>query len=84
MARTELVFNGGHRVGVIGTNAEGLIRNLNRVSQGPIRPPGSASPLAEGWVDVQTEEEGVILVNPLSVAYVRDVPDQEPVLDQAL
>lgn len=37
-----------------------------------------------GWFPVQTEAEGVILVNPAQVAYVRDVPDQEPVLDQAL
>jgi hypothetical protein len=82
---TELVFSGGHRVLVVGTNAEGLIQNLNRASRGEqIQPAGSAAPLAEGWVDVQTETEGVILVNPSQVAYVRDVPDQESVLDQAL
>jgi hypothetical protein len=82
---TELVFSGGHRVRVSGTNAEGLIQNLNRASRGEqIRPPGSPTPLAKGWVDVQTVAEGVILVNPSEVAYVRDVPDQEPVLDQAL
>lgn len=82
---TELVFSGGHRVRVIGTNAEGLIQSLNRAARGEeIRPPLSPLPLAEGWVDVETEAEGVILVNPSEVAYVRDVPDHEPVLDQAL
>lgn len=82
---TELVFSGGHRVRVSGTNAEGLIQNLNRARrEEEIRPAGSPVPLANGWVDVQTEAEGVILVNPSEVAYVRDVPDHEPVLDQAL
>lgn len=38
--------------------------------------------LAEGWIDVQTDD-GVILVNPAQVAYVRDVEEPAPVLDQA-
>lgn len=82
---TELVFSGGHRVRVSGTNAEGLIQNLNRASRGEqIRPAGSPVPLAEGWADVQTEAEGVIFVNPSQVAYVHEGPEQEPVLDEAL
>jgi hypothetical protein len=72
---TEMVFSGGERVKVVGTNAETLTQNLNRASGSePIRLPGSASPLAPGWVDVQTEN-GVILVNPATVAYVRDLPE---------
>lgn len=73
---TVLVFNGGERVRVIGTNAPTLTRNLDRVRQGPIRLP-SGENLAPGWVDVQTED-GVILVNPAAVAYVRDVEDSVP------
>lgn len=70
---------------VSGTNAEGLIQSLNRATnREQIRHPGSGVPLAKGWLDVETETEGMILVNPSEVAYVRDVPDQEPVLDQAL
>jgi hypothetical protein len=78
---TEMVFSGGNRVQVLGTNAETCIRTLNRGLGGEeIRVPGSSSPLAQGWVDVQSDE-GVILVNPRTVAYVRDVPDQEPSMD---
>lgn len=80
---TEMVFSGGHRVEVIGADAETLIQNLSRAAHGQVRAPGSPYPLAEGWVDVQTKD-GVILVNPGQVAYVRDVPEHEPVLDQAL
>lgn len=78
---TELVFSGGHRVRVFGTNAETLIRTLNLPSTGPVRTPGGS--LADGWVNIQTENEGQILVNPAAVAYVRDVPDQEPAMDLA-
>jgi hypothetical protein len=82
---TELVFSDGHQVRVSGTNAEGLIQGLNRASRGEeIRSPSTGTPLAPGWFPAQTESEGVILVNPSQVVYVRDVPDQEPVLDQAL
>jgi hypothetical protein len=82
---TELVFSGGHRVQVSGGNAESLIQSLNRASRGEeVRSLSSGTPLAQGWLAVQTEGEGEILVNPAEVAYVRDVPNQEPVLDQAL
>jgi hypothetical protein len=77
---TELVFGGGHRVRVVGTNAETLIRTLNRPVSEEIRLP-SGQVLAPGWVDIQAEREGAILVNPSQVAYVRDVPDQEPVME---
>lgn len=81
---TELVFSGGHQVQVRGGNAESLIQSLNRASKGEeIRSLSSGSVLPPGWLPVQTESEGEILVNPAEVAYVRDVPDQEPVLDWA-
>lgn len=57
-----------------GADAESLIRNLGRASQGEVKVPGSPYPLAKGWVDVQTKE-GVVIVNPAQVAYVRDIPD---------
>jgi hypothetical protein len=79
----EVVFSGGHRVRVIGADAETLIQNLCRASQGPVKVPGSPYPLAEGWVDVQTEDEGVVLVNPAQVAYVRDVEDMPQVEETA-
>jgi hypothetical protein len=79
---TELVFSGGHSVIVVGTNAETLIRTLNRPASGEEIQLPSGQRLAAGWVDVQTEDRGVILVNPAQVAYVRDAPDQEPVFDQ--
>ena len=78
---TEMVFSGGERVQVIGTNAVTLIRTLHRVHEAPIRPPGSGEDLAEGWIDIQTED-GVILVNPAAVAYVRDV-EHPPATDMA-
>lgn len=79
----ELIFSGGHRVRVIGADAESLIQNLGRATQGAVKVPGSPYPLAEGWVDVQTENEGVILVNPAQVAYVRDVDDMPQVEETA-
>jgi hypothetical protein len=72
-----MVFSGGHHVRVIGTNAETLTRTLNLPSTGPVRTAWGALP--EGWVNIQTEDEGTILVNPGTVAYVRDVPDVETV-----
>jgi hypothetical protein len=79
---TEMVFSGGHRVSVAMTNAQTLIQTLNRPGLGkPIQTPSGQ--LAPGWIDIQTEDEGVILVNPASVAYVRDVDDHEPVMDIA-
>jgi hypothetical protein len=75
---TEMVFSGGHRVRVGGTDAATLIKTLGLPAFGPIRQAWSGEDLAEGWVDVQTEHEGVILVNPSQVAYVRDVRDEEP------
>ncbi len=65
---TEMVFSGGHRVIVIGTNAAGLIQALDRSG-------------SDGWVPVSTEVEGEILVNPNQVAYLREIGDQESVLD---
>lgn len=71
---TEMVFSGGHRVNVAMTNAQTLIQTLNRPGLGkPIQTPSGQ--LAPGWIDIQTQDEGVILVNPASVAYVRDVED---------
>ena len=78
---TEMVFSGGHRVRVFGTSAETLIRTLNLPSTGPVRTPGGS--LAPGWIGIQTDTEGTILVNPSTVAYVRDVPDQEQLTDSA-
>lgn len=72
---TELVFSNGHRVRVIGTNAPTLTLTLARPGNEQIRLP-SGETLAPGWVDVDTEDEGVILVNPVSVAYVRDIEAQ--------
>jgi hypothetical protein len=71
---TEMVFSGGHRVRVVGTNAETLTRTLNLPSTGPVQ--AAWGTLAKGWVNIQTEDEGTILVNPTTVAYVRDVEDQ--------
>jgi hypothetical protein len=68
---TELVFCGGNRVRVAGTNAEGLILRLNLPATDRVRTPTGV--LAKGWVDIETETEGTILVNPVTVAYVRDV-----------
>jgi hypothetical protein len=79
---TELVFSGGEKVSVVGTNAETLTLNLNRAKDGPVRMTSGVH-LGEGWVDVQTDN-GVILVNPVQVAYVRDVAEDEPILDEAV
>lgn len=38
--------------------------------------------LPPGWTEVDTGE-GPILLNPDQVAYVREIPDQEPVPDLA-
>lgn len=78
-----MVFSDGHRIRVIGTNAPVLTLTLARANSEQIRLP-TGETLAPGWIDIQTEEEGVILVNPAQVAYVRDVEDQEPVLEQTL
>lgn len=79
-----MVFSGGHRVRAKATDAVTLIQRLNLPAQEQIRMSDSGTMLAESWVDIETENEGVLLVNPAQVAYVRDVPDVEPVLDQAL
>ncbi len=78
---TEMVFTDGHRVRAVGTNAATLTRTLNRPASEEICLP-TGEVLAPGWIDIQTEREGVILVNPAQVAYVRDVPDHQPILDQ--
>ena len=79
---TEMVFSDGHRVRVIGTNAPVLTLTLARGSNEQIRLP-SGETLAPGWINIQTEDEGEILVNPAQVAYIRDVADQAPVHDLA-
>lgn len=76
----EMVFSGGHRVRVRGTNAETLIQTLNLPAKDRVRTPTGV--LAKGWVNLETEGEGVILVNPAQVGYVRDIEDAEPVLEQ--
>lgn len=82
---TELVFSGGHRVQVSGGSAESLIQGLNRAAKGEeIRSLSSGALLPQGWLPVQAESEGEILVNPTEVAYVRDVPEKDQVFDEAL
>lgn len=71
--KTEIVFNWGHRLRVVGTNAPNLTLTLDRAAVGTRLPTGED--VAPGWIDIQTEEEGVILVNASQVAYVRDVED---------
>jgi hypothetical protein len=80
---TEMVFGGGHRVRVATTNAEGLTLTLNRPKQGQGIRTARGSTLPPGWIEVETEDEGVILVNPASVAYVRDVEDMPQVEETA-
>lgn len=60
-----MVFAGGHRVRVIGTNAETLIHTLNMPEHDRVRT--STGVLAKGWVNIETENEGTILVNPTTV-----------------
>lgn len=79
----EMVFGGGHRVRVGMTNAEGLALTLHRPKQGEEIRSARGSTLPPGWMEVDTDE-GPILVNPDQVAYVRDIPDQESVLDEAV
>jgi hypothetical protein len=71
---TEMVFSGGHRVRVVRTNAETLAQRLSLPAKDRVRTASGVLPW--GWVDVETEAEGTILVNPVTVAYVRDVEDQ--------
>lgn len=77
----EIVFTDGHRVTTSFADAKALIHNLHRTANGPVQT--STGELAQGWVDVQTDE-GTILVNRDRVAYVRDVEEPEPVLEQTL
>jgi len=77
---TEMVFSGGHRVRVATTNAEGLTVTLNRPKRGEAIRSARGSTLPPGWMEVETDE-GPIFVNPDQVAYVQDIPDQEPVTD---
>lgn len=76
----ELVFSGGHRVRVATTNAEGLTLTLNRPKRGEEIRSARGSMLPPGWMEIDTDE-GPILVNPDQVAYVREIPDQQPVQD---
>ena len=48
----------------------------------PVFPP--VRNLHPGWIDIQTEEEGVILVNAAQVAYVRDIEDAPVQVDPSL
>jgi hypothetical protein len=66
----EIIFGGGERLVVPAGDAESVIESLNRCRGGPIRIPGGQ--LAAGWVDVLSMD-GVVLVNPDQVAYVRDL-----------
>lgn len=77
---TEMVFSDGHRVWAKATNAETLTRTLHRANSGEEIRLSTGQRLAPGWIDIETEEEGVIFVNPAQIAYVRDVPDQEPLV----
>jgi hypothetical protein len=77
----EIVFTNGHRVTTNFADAKALTHNLSRTADGPVHTP--TGELAEGWADVQTDE-GTILVNRDQVAYVRDVEDPEPVLEETL
>jgi hypothetical protein len=72
--KTEIIFNSGHRLHVVATNAPTLTQTLARATADRTRLP-TGETLALGWTDIQTEEEGVILVNAAQVAYVRDVED---------
>lgn len=69
-----MVFSDGHRVGVATTNAEGLASTLTRSRRGEEIRSTRGSILPPGWVEIQADE-GVILVNPDRVAYVRDVEE---------
>ncbi len=79
----EIVFSGGHRVQVITSNAEGLALTLNRPKQRQEIRSNRGSVLPPGWIEIETTSEGVILVNPDQVAYVRDLEDRAPVMDIA-
>jgi hypothetical protein len=79
----ELVFSGGHRVRVSASNAEGLAVTLNRPKQGQEIRSARGSILPPGWIEIETDSEGVILVNPATVAYVSDADKQQPVMDLA-
>jgi hypothetical protein len=75
---TELVFSGGERVTIIGTNAETLLQTLNLPAEQVIRGPNGQM-LAPVWTHLQTPD-GTIFVNPAQVAqvaYVEDVADVE-------
>jgi hypothetical protein len=77
----ELVFSGGTTVTAPSADAQSLMLTLGRGLRGDrIQTPTGTVPL--GFVDVETDV-GVIYVNPGQVAYVRDTPVREPVLDQA-
>ncbi len=78
---TEIVFTGGHRVTTSAADAKAITHNLSRADDGPAWTP--TGELAEGWVDIETDE-GTILVNRDQVAYVRNVVDPEPVLERTL
>lgn len=77
----EIVFSGGHRVRVTTGNAEGLALTLNRPKQGQEIRSSRGAVLPPGWIEIETDDEGVIVVNPDQVAYIRDLKDQEPVMD---
>lgn len=77
----EMVFSGGHRVRVSASNAEGLALTLNRPKQGQEIRSARGSVLPPGWIEIETDDEGVIVVHPDQVAYVRDLEDEAPVMD---
>lgn len=78
----EMIFSGGHSVRVSTTNAEGLALTLNRPKQGQEIRSARGSILPPGWIEIQADE-GIVLVNPDQVAYVRDVEDMPQVEETA-
>jgi hypothetical protein len=76
-----IVFTGGASIVSNTTDAAGLLHNLSRVTDG-----GQATehgrPLPPGFVDVHTDD-GVKYVHASQVAYVEDVTEEMPEVEQA-
>ena len=67
----QIVFGGGETLEVPSTDAHGLMLNLGRAARGE-RIQTATGPIPLGFVDVETPD-GIVYVNPVQVAYVRDV-----------
>lgn len=78
----EMVFSGGHVVRVPTTNAEGLALTLNRPKSRQEIRSARGSILPPGWIEIQAED-GIALVNPDQVAYLRDVSDMPQAQERA-